>query len=239
MPMTTLPEGYRAAVIGASGGLGGAFVQALRDDPRCAGVVCCARSGRGPGGLPALPLDLTDEASIAAAAEACGPVALVIVATGLLHDGALQPEKDLRALDAARLARSFAVNATGPALVAKHFLPQMPRRDRALFACLSARVGSIADNRAGGWYGYRASKAALNMLLRNAAIEWARRNPEGVILALQPGTVATALSEPFRGAAREMLTPQASAGALLGVIDRSDPGWSGGFYDWRGEPIPF
>lgn len=239
MPVTSLPHGFRAAVIGASGGLGGAFAAALRDDPACAEVLCFSRSGRAPQGLTARTLDITDEASIVAAAAACGPVSLVIVATGLLHDATLQPEKDMRALDAGRLSRSFAVNATGPALVAKHFLPLMPRRERALFAVLSARVGSISDNQAGGWYGYRASKAALNMLMRTAAVEWTRKNPQGVILTLQPGTVETALSEPFRGAAGTLLKPADSAAALLAVIDRAQPDASGRLYDWRGEPIPF
>jgi NAD(P)-dependent dehydrogenase (short-subunit alcohol dehydrogenase family) len=227
-------QGFRAAVIGTSGGLGGAFAALLRADPRCGGVVTFARSGAADHRL-----DITDEASIAAAAAACGPVSLVIIATGLLHAPELQPEKDLRALDAARLARSFAVNAIGPALVAKHFLPLLPRRGHAVFACLSARVGSIEDNRVGGWYGYRASKAALNMLLKNAAIETARRRPETVILALQPGTVDTGLSRPFQGAAHDIFAPEDSARHLLGVIGRAEPGWSGGLYDWRGERIPF
>ena len=237
MTMTSFPPGFRAAVIGASGGIGGAFAAALRDDPGCGAVLCFSRSGRAPAGLTAQPLDLADEASIAAAADACGPLSLVIVATGLLHDGPMQPEKDLRALDADRLARSFAVNAIGPALVAKHFLPLLPRQGRGVFACLSARVGSISDNAVGGWYGYRAAKAALNMLLKTAAIETARRKPEAVILALQPGTVDTALSKPFQGAAKTLLSPEESAGYLLDVIDRSTPAWSGDLYDWRGERI--
>jgi NAD(P)-dependent dehydrogenase (short-subunit alcohol dehydrogenase family) len=237
MAMTSFPAGFRAAVIGASGGIGGAFAAALRDDPGCGAVLCFSRSGRAPEGLAVQGIDITDEASIAAAAAACGPVDLVIVATGLLHDGALQPEKDLRALQADRLARSFAVNATGPALVAKHFLPLLPRQGRGVFACLSARVGSISDNTVGGWYGYRAAKAALNMLLKTAAIETARRKPEAVILALQPGTVDTGLSKPFQSAARTLFTPAESAGHLLAVIDRSTPAWSGHLYDWRGERV--
>lgn len=237
MPMTSFPAGFRAAVIGASGGLGAAFARALRDDPACGAVACFSRSGRAPEGLAARRLDLTDETGIAAAAAACGPVSLIIVATGLLHDGAMQPEKDLRALDADRLARSFAVNATGPALLAKHFLPLLPREGRAVFACLSARVGSISDNTVGGWYGYRAAKAALNMLLKTAAIETARRKPGAVILALQPGTVDTALSKPFQGAAKSLFSPDESAAHLLSVIDRSTPAWSGDLYDWRGERI--
>lgn len=239
MPLTSFTEGFRAAVIGASGGIGGALASALAADPRCGGVVAYSRSGRAPQGLAAHRLDVTDETTVAAAAALCGPVDCVIVATGLLHDAALSPEKDMRALDAARLARSFAVNAIGPALVAKHFLPLLPRSGRAVFACLSARVGSITDNQTGGWYGYRASKAALNMLLRTAAIETARRRPDAVILALQPGTVDTALSKPFQGAAPDLFTPAESAAHLMAVIDAARPDWSGGLYDWRGERVPF
>lgn len=237
--LTSFGTGFRACVIGASGGIGGAFAAALRDDPACAGVACFSRSGRAPAGLAAAPLDIAEEASVAAAAASCGPVSLVIVATGLLHDGDFQPEKDMRALDAARLSRAFLVNAIGPALVAKHFLPLLPRRERGALAVLSARVGSIGDNAVGGWHGYRASKAALNMLLKTIAIETARRSPAHVILALQPGTVDTGLSRPFQGAAKSLLTPEQSATALLRVIDGAGPELSGALVDWRGERLPY
>jgi NAD(P)-dependent dehydrogenase (short-subunit alcohol dehydrogenase family) len=233
-------QGFRAAVIGASGGIGGAFAAALAADPAVAELALFSRSGRAPAGLTARAMDVCDEGSVAAGAERLGELDLVIVATGLLHDGALAPEKDMRALDADRLARSFAVNAIGPALVGKHLLTRLAR-GRAVFACLSARVGSIEDNRTGGWYGYRASKAALNMILRNFAIEVARKRPEAVILGLQPGTVDTALSKPFQGAVKPggLLTPQDSAARLLAVIDGATPAMSGGLYDGRGERIPF
>jgi NAD(P)-dependent dehydrogenase (short-subunit alcohol dehydrogenase family) len=231
--MESFGPGARAAVIGASGGIGGALADALAADAAFAEVLRFSRRG-------ALALDATDEASVAAAAAQAGALDLVVVAVGLLHDGPdFQPEKDLRALDAERLSRSFAVNAIGPALVAKHFLPLLPRRGRGVFACLSARVGSISDNTAGGGYGYRASKAALNMLLKTAAIETARKRPDHVILALQPGTVDTPLSKPFQGAAKALMTPAESAAALLSVVDRARPAWSGGLYDWRGEAIAF
>jgi NAD(P)-dependent dehydrogenase (short-subunit alcohol dehydrogenase family) len=225
-------DGARAAVIGASGGIGGAVADLLRADPGFSRVLTFSRRGTPP-------LDVTDEASIAAAAAGAGELDLVFVATGLLHDGAFQPEKDMRALDHDRLLRSFAVNAVGPALVAKHFLPLMPRGRRAVFACLSARVGSISDNRIGGWHGYRASKAALNMLIRNLAIETARRRPEHILLALQPGTVDTGLSRPFSGAAPRLMAPAESAAALLQVVATAGPDWSGGLYDWRGQRLPW
>ena len=195
-------------VIGATGGLGAALADALERDGRPV-----RRLGRAT--TPAL--DLLDEASIAAAAAAIGPgltgggLRLVIDATGFLHDARFQPEKSLRRIDPAHLAHSFAVNATGPALLMKHFLPLLARDERAVFATLSARVGSISDNRLGGWYAYRAAKAALNQLVRTAAIELARTRPHAVCVALHPGTVATKLSEPFAKAGLEVRSPAEAA----------------------------
>jgi NAD(P)-dependent dehydrogenase (short-subunit alcohol dehydrogenase family) len=165
-----------AVVIGSSGGVGRALVQALLAEDASA-VHGLSRSGIAASGAIAGRLDIRDEPSIAAAAERVkesGPIDLVIVATGLLHDGRVTPEKTYRSLSADTLADYFAINAIGPALVAKHFLPLLCRDRRAVFACLSARVGSIGDNRLGGWYGYRASKAALNMLIKTLSIEVAR-----------------------------------------------------------------
>ncbi|MGF1660530.1 MAG: SDR family NAD(P)-dependent oxidoreductase [Rubrimonas sp.] len=230
----------RAAVFGASGGIGGALAATLARDPGVAEVLCFSRSGRAPEGMTAAPLDILDEAAVAAAAEAAGPLDLAIVATGLLHDGdRLRPEKDMRALSAARLAESFAVNAIGPALVGKHVLPKMRRDRRAVFAALSARVGSIGDNAVGGWYGYRASKAALNMILKNFAIETARRQGAPIVLGLQPGTVDTSLSKPFQSAAPRLFTPEQSAAALLEVIAGATPDQSGRLLDWSGAVVPW
>lgn len=182
-------------------------------------------------------VDITDEASIAAAAPRIGPVDKVIVATGLLHDGAQPPEKSYRALDPAALARSFAVNAIGPALVAKHVLPLLPRDRRAVFAALSARVGSISDNRLGGWYAYRASKAALNQLIRTLAVELRRTHPLAICVGLHPGTVDTRLSAPFQRGVPDLFTPERSAAALLGVLDGLTPEQSGRLWAWDGREI--
>ncbi|MEL6767399.1 MAG: SDR family NAD(P)-dependent oxidoreductase [Pseudomonadota bacterium] len=238
-----LGDGFEAAVIGASGGIGAAFVRALNAMPGVSRVHALSRSGRAPSGAKVVEdrIDLEDPASIAAAAEGMGEaLRLVIVATGLLHDGALQPEKTWRDLDAASFARSFAVNATGPALVAQHFLPRLPRKEPAIFAALSARVGSVSDNKAGGWYAYRASKAALNQLLKCLAIEEARRRKALVIAGLQPGTVATPLSEPFRNFVKDdaLFEPDASAAALLDVLARLTPAESGRLFDWQGTEFP-
>ena len=220
-----------AVVIGANGGIGGALRAELQNT---AGVDLVIGLGR-PG------LDLCDEGSIArAVAEMpAGELRLVINAAGLLQDAGQAPEKALRDLDPAHLARAFAVNAIGPALLMKHFLPRLARKGRAVFAGLSARVGSIGDNRLGGWYGYRASKAAFNQLLRTAAIELARTHPEAICVALHPGTVATRLSAPFVRLGQPVLTPEEAANHLLAVLNGLQPVDSGNFFDWRGAPVPW
>ena len=226
-----------AVVIGASGGIGGALEAALIDEGAFDIVHGFARSRSG-----AQHLDVTDEASIIAAAAvvARGPAPrLVIVATGLLHEGEQGPEKAMKDLDPAWLTHNFAVNAIGPAMVAKHFLPLMPRSGQSVFAVLSARVGSITDNRLGGWYGYRASKAALNMLVRTIAIEDKRRNDRGIVVALHPGTVDTALSRPFRGTVQpgHLFDPDRAAMQLLDVIEDLRPPDSGKLFDFEGKEI--
>ncbi|HEY5667407.1 MAG TPA: SDR family NAD(P)-dependent oxidoreductase [Gammaproteobacteria bacterium] len=234
-----------AVVIGASGGIGSALVAALSRDPAVDRIIAAARRPVEPTAAKVEPMlvDLLDEDSIATLADALSPamsLETVIVATGLLHDGAaLQPEKRLADIDPEQLARMFAVNATGPALVAKHFLPLLARSRRSRFAAISARVGSISDNRLGGWYAYRASKAALNMLIRTAAIELKRTNPDAVCLALHPGTVATGLSGPFRSrvAPDSLFTPERAAGHLLSVIRDADPSQSGRCLAWDGTEI--
>ncbi|MDP4025438.1 SDR family NAD(P)-dependent oxidoreductase [Methylobacterium sp. NEAU 140] len=235
-----------AVVVGASGGLGRALIRAIAERGAHASVFALSRSGgdgAGSGPVSHVPIDLTDEASVAAAAEtvaAAGPVGLVVVASGVLHGPGIAPEKAVRALDPAALAAVFAVNAIGPALVAKHFVPLLPRHGRCVFAALSARVGSIGDNRLGGWYAYRASKAALNQILRTLAIEVARTRPEAIVAGLHPGTVATDLSRPFRpdADAPGLFTPEQSAGHLLDVLDGLGPKDTGGVFDWAGKLVP-
>lgn len=234
----------RCAVFGASGGIGAALADALAARSDVAEVWAGARAAPADQGKTrGFAFDLTDEASIAAACARIGaPLDLAIVATGrlTLADGS-GPEKSVRALDPARLAESFAINAIGPAIVAKHVAPLLPRDRRAVFAALSARVGSISDNRLGGWHGYRASKAALNMLVRNVAVELARTHPQAVVVTLHPGTVDTGLSAPFqRGVAAEKLfTPAFSAARLLAVLDGLTPADSGKLFAWDGAEVAF
>jgi len=190
-------------------------------------------------------LDLEDEATIARAAELAAvdgrTLDLVIVAAGILHDGdALRPEKTWRAIDGAALERLYRINTVGPALVAKHFLPLLARERKSVFAALSARVGSISDNELGGWHAYRASKAALNMLIKTFSIELARRNPRAVCVGLHPGTVDTRLSAPFKANVPEgkLFTPDHSASRLVEVLDRLDASDSGKVFAWDGQLIP-
>ena len=230
--MSSFPDGFRAVVVGASGGIGAAVLELLGRTPTCAEAIGLSRTSH-PG------LDLEREDTIAGAALQIadgGPVHLIFDATGVLHSAGMKPEKTLAAFDPAAAARAFAVNATGPLLVLKHFHHLMPRNERSVFASISARVGSISDNRLGGWYSYRASKAALNMALKTAAIEIARKRPEAVCLALHPGTVATRLSKPF-APGRDLFSPQESAAKLLTVIDEAEPGQTGSFLAYDGTEI--
>lgn len=219
----------RALVVGSSGGIGSALCAALA--ARGAAVTGLSRSGDG--------LDVTDEASVARVLGGLeGTYDLILVSTGALEIGPHRPEKSLRALDPAALAQQFALNATGPALVLKHALRLMPRDRRAVFAALSARVGSIGDNALGGWYSYRAAKAALNQLIHTAAVEVARTHPQAVLACLHPGTVETKFTEKYVGN-HPTVPPAVAAENLLSVIDALTPAQTGGFYDWQGKVVPW
>ncbi len=232
--MQSFPPDGVAVVIGAGGGIGGAIADGLVASAAFRSVRRFSRSGP-------TPLRLEDDASIRAAADSLedAEVRLVFDATGLLHAPGRLPEKRLEDIDAAFLAANFAVNAIGPALLMKAFLPRLPARGKSVFATLSARVGSIGDNRLGGWYAYRASKAALNQLVRTVAIELGRRRPDAVCVALHPGTTATPLSEPFAKRGLDVRPPEVAAAELLHVIDRLTPADSGGFLDQNGDAIPW
>lgn len=230
-------------MVGA-GGIGRALAQAMAADPAYDRVLVIARRPVETPGADVILADLLDDDAMDRAAQAiaqAGRLTRVIVATGVLHGPGLAPEKTMRALSAEALTEVLRVNAVGPALVARRLLPLMPRDRPSAFAAISARVGSIGDNHLGGWYGYRASKAALNMLIRTLAVEHRRTHPLGLCVALHPGTVDTALSAPFqRGVAPERLfTPEVSAAALMRVLDGLGPDASGGFYAWDGAEIPW
>ncbi len=241
--LNTYGSGLSVAVIGATGGIGGALCARLAELQCVERLYALSREPGGEGTY--LYLDVTSEASVAAAAETIRTqvsfLNLVIVTTGMLHDGGnFQPEKSWRALNQENFALAFRVNAAGPALVAKHFLPLLVRDRKAAFAALSARVGSISENDLGGWYAYRASKAALNMLIRGLSIELARRWPLALCVGLHPGTVDTALSAPFQGnvPADSLFPPEVAAAHLLNVLDGLTAAETGGLFAWDGARVP-
>ncbi|OYV24980.1 MAG: C-factor, partial [Acidocella sp. 20-63-7] len=228
--MLSFPVGGLAIVVGASGAIGAALLTRLSGDVRFSRAIGFSRSG-----TPAL--DLTREDTLADAARHILDLGiaprLIIDATGFLHDADAMPEKSWRQLDPAQMARAFAINAIGPALLMKHFLPLLPRAGKSLFVTLSAKVGSIGDNHLGGWYSYRASKAALNQFVHTAAIELKRQRPEAICAALHPGTVTSKLSAPFAKTGLEVRPAIQTADQLLCVIDTLTSTESGGFFDYR------
>jgi len=240
--LTTFSNDLNVAVIGASGGIGRGFVDHLSAHDNVEHVYAFSRSDVGfdDEKVTSGYIDILNEDSIAAAVALVeDKLDIVIVATGVLHDKNTQPEKSLRDLSMQQFHAVFEVNTFGPALVAKYFTTLLPRNRRSVFAALSARVGSISDNGLGGWYAYRASKAALNMVIKNTAIEVARQNKEAAIIGLHPGTVDTGLSEPFQSkvASGKLFTPEHSAGCLLRVINDVRPQQSGRVFAWDGTEI--
>ena len=231
------------AVVGASGGIGTALTRALAANHRVTRIFALSRSGTtGHSKVTPIQADIQLESDLAGAAAtigAQGPLHICLIASGMLHRGTVQPEKALRDVSYEAMAEVFAVNTIGPALVMKHFLPLLPRRGRCACVALSARVGSISDNRLGGWHSYRASKAALNMLIRNGAIEAARRNADAIIAGLHPGTVDTDLSIPFQRNVppAQLFTADAAAQKLLRVITDLTPADSGQCLDYAGRVI--
>lgn len=243
--LSSFGDALSIAVVGASGGLGRGMIDMLSRDSRVASIYAFSRREIDVAGkVQWYPMDIEDEGSIEFAIDAIGDVQfdIVLVLTGILHSGdQLQPERRREDIGAGSMARVFAINTIGPALVAKHLLPRLVRGRKSVFAALSARVGSIGDNRLGGWVSYRASKAALNQVVRTLAIEHARRWPESAVVALHPGTVDTPLSKPFTGNTPDdkLFTPERSAGYLLAVIDGLSSEDSGGFFAWDGSRIEY
>lgn len=228
--MKSLGESFRSLVIGASGGIGQALAELLRQEEFCDTVVPLSRSTDG--------LDLMDEDSIAAqAARLAGQqFDLIVCATGALTINGVGPEKSIKQVTIDAMAAQFAINAIGPALILKHFTPLLSVSERSVFALLSARVGSIGDNRLGGWMSYRSSKAALNQIIRTTAIEIARKRPEAVVVAIHPGTVNTALSRPFASNLKST-EPHEAASMILTTLDGLRASDTGSFFAYDARPI--
>ena len=236
----SIPTGQIAIVIGATGGIGAAFATHLHSSGHFAKVLTYGRTTH-----PSLDFDIPEsidacarDARMQADAHGCD-IALIIDATGYLHDESFQPEKSLRQIDAAYMTKQFRINAIGPALLMKHFCPLLPRKGKAVFATLSAKVGSIGDNRMGGWYGYRAAKAALNQLVKTASIELARNKPDAICVSLHPGTVDTGLSGPFAKSGLDLQNPELATARMLTVIDGLTSRQSGGFFAYDGQELPW
>ena len=230
--MTSLAAGYSALVIGASGGIGSAVARQLEMDGNCSKVVYLSRREDG--------FDVTDENSVhrAAVAFKTDEFDLIFCATGALTIDGFGPEKSIRQISQASMMAQFAVNAVGPALILKYFVPLLAKKRRVIFALLSARVGSIGDNALGGWISYRSSKAALNQIVHTAAIEISRMNPSSLIVAVHPGTVSTPLSDTF-GSGHRRSEPDEAASRILRVLDRFPPSCSGGFLAYDGSTVPW
>ncbi|MEM6253703.1 MAG: SDR family NAD(P)-dependent oxidoreductase [Cyanobacteria bacterium P01_D01_bin.156] len=245
----------QALVVGGNRGIGFGFVQALLQDNRFSHVFATYRHSQSASKLLQLAqqnprlhcisMDLTDEAQIenglAQIQAIQGQLHFVINCVGFLHEGSITPEKALRQLNADHLMRYFQVNSIGSALLAKHLLPLLNHKQPNVFATISAKIGSIEDNRLGGWYGYRASKAALNMFLKTAAIEYSRRSKQTAIILLHPGTTDTRLSEPFqRGVPPEKLFPVGkTVGLLMAVLETVTLKDNGSFFSWDGSRLPW
>ena len=235
---------HNIAVIGASGAIGGAIVEQLAHLNPNAWLTAFSRrhiTFSNPR-INFRELDYENEAEIESAAAWAAervPLDLIIVACGLLHDDEIMPEKSMRDLSREKFLKVFTANTVAPALIAKYFIPKLNTKAPAIFAALSARVGSISDNQLGGWYAYRASKAALNMVIKNLAIEAARRNKGATIVGLHPGTVDSTLSEPFQGSVPDgkLFSPDHAAEKLCRVINRLSPEQSGLCFAWNGEEI--
>ncbi|MCX7596052.1 MAG: SDR family NAD(P)-dependent oxidoreductase [Fischerella sp.] len=245
-----------ALIVGASQGIGWGFVKKLLELESIARVYATYRQRESaselialldayPNRLFCLPMDITDEVQISEGVELLrgeiDRLHLVINCVGILHEGTLQPEKSLRQINPENLMRYFQVNSIGAVLLAKHLLPLFRHGDRSIFASISAKIGSIGDNQLGGWYGYRASKAALNMLMRNVAIEYARTSSKTIVVTLHPGTTDTRLSKPFQKNVppEKLFSVERTVNQLLAVLEKLQIEDSGQFFSWDGSRLPW
>jgi NAD(P)-dependent dehydrogenase (short-subunit alcohol dehydrogenase family) len=256
MPIFSEMSHINGLVVGASQGIGFGFVNQLLQEREFSTVYATYRDrstasallqleAEYPDRLVCFPMDITDEAQIGQTVEKIrdrsNRLHFVINCVGILHDGNFQPEKSLRHIQSEQLLRYFEVNSIGSVLLAKHLLPLFKHPDRSIFASISAKVGSIGDNRLGGWYGYRASKAALNMFMRTVAIEYGRTSPKTIVVTLHPGTTDTRLSQPFQKNVppEKLFSVERAVSQLLNVLQSLQPEDSGQFFSWDGSRLPW
>jgi NAD(P)-dependent dehydrogenase (short-subunit alcohol dehydrogenase family) len=231
------------AIIGSSGGIGRAFLDAYIADKDISNIYSISRTEvkSNDKRIIHINIDVTDEVSVKAAASKIEENRLdrLIVATGVLHTKSFGPEKSIKDIKIENFVKIFSVNTFGPALIGKYFLPLMTKDQKSIVAFLSARVGSISDNKLGGWHAYRASKSALNQIIKNFSIEAKRTNSSGIIIGLQPGTVKSKLSEPFQKNVKKgkLFLPEDSVDSLVKVIENVMQNDSGKIFDWEGEEI--
>ena len=231
------------AIIGSSGAIGRAFLDAYIADKDISNIYSISRTEvkSNDKRIIHINIDVTDEVSVKAAASKIEENRLdrLIVATGVLHTKSFGPEKSIKDIKIENFVKIFSVNTFGPALIGKYFLPLMTKDQKSIVAFLSARVGSISENKLGGWYAYRASKSALNQIIKNFSIEAKRTNSSGIIIGLQPGTVKSKLSEPFQKNVKKgkLFLPEDSVDNLIKVIENVMQNDSGKIFDWEGEEI--
>ena len=231
------------AIIGSSGAIGRAFLDAYIADKDISNIYSISRTEvkSNDKRIIHINIDVTDEVSVKAAASKIEENRLdrLIVATGVLHTKSFGPEKSIKDIKIENFVKIFSVNTFGPALIGKYFLPLMKKDQKSIVAFLSARVGSISENKLGGWYAYRASKSALNQIIKNFSIEAKRTNSSGIIIGLQPGTVKSKLSEPFQKNVKKgkLFLPEDSVDSLVKVIENVMQNDSGKIFDWEGEEI--
>ncbi|MBD2440738.1 SDR family NAD(P)-dependent oxidoreductase [Nostoc sp. FACHB-110] len=256
MSFITNIQNANVMIIGASQGIGLGFIKKLLQDEKVSKIYATYRNQntaeellslaeKYPDKLTCLIMDITEESQIITSIQHISTevdkLHLVINCVGLLHDNNIQPEKSLKHINSENLLRYFQINSIGAVLLAKHLLPLFRHKELSVFATISAKVGSIGDNQLGGWYGYRASKAALNMLMRNVAIEYKRTCPQTLVVMLHPGTTDTRLSRPFQRNVppEKLFSVERTVSQLLTVIEQLQEGDSGEFFSWDGSKLPW
>ena len=233
----------KVAVIGSSGAIGSAFVDHYINDQSINSIFSFSRSSIGIDNnkVKHFSIDIENENSVQDAAKSVEEINFdeIIIASGVLHTNEFGPEKSIKDLKADNILKILNVNTVGPTIIGKHFLPLLNKKNKSVMAFLSARVGSISENKLGGWYAYRASKSALNQIIKTFSIELKRTNPKAIIIGLQPGTVDSELSAPFKRSVskNKLFSAEYSASQLLGVIERVDESSSGNLISWDGEII--